>query len=182
MTSKDETLNTVNKLTEQQEQFIWLAHAEGKPFSEIEKILNLPRKTISDWEVELRPLWQEVAAIKKLYVAKGVKLEFRKFHDWIKSIEHDKKCAYCGITEIEIQELFARVKSKSNGKEELTKRKRGPKLELDRKKPNSEYDDLDNIVYACYWCNNAKTDTFTHEEFLEVGKVISSIWQKRLSE
>ena len=165
------------ELLQQQEQFIWLAHAEGKSFSEIEKILNLPRKTISLWEVELKPLWQEVAAIKKLYVSKGIKLDFKVFHDWIKAIEHDKKCAYCGITENEIKELFAKSKTIN---EELTKRNRGPKLELDRKKPNSEYDDLDNIVYACYWCNNAKTDTFTHEEFMEVGKVFSNIWKKRL--
>jgi hypothetical protein len=42
------------------------------------------------------------------------------------------------------------------------------------------YDDLDNLVFACYWCNNAKTDTFTFEEFKQVGEVFRNIWQKRL--
>lgn len=165
------------KLTEKQEQFIWLAHAEGKKFSEIEKILGLPRSTISDWEVRLKPAWQEMAAIKKLYAAKGIKLSFRSFYDWMIVNSHDKKCTYCKITEPEIQQLYELAKRNGG---ELTVRKRGPKLELDRKKPKTDYDDLENIVWACYWCNNAKTDTFTHEEFLQIGKTIEEIWKKRL--
>ncbi len=39
------------------------------------------------------------------------------------------------------------------------------------------YDQLNNVVLACYWCNNAKTDTFTYEEFKEVGKVFANIWK-----
>jgi hypothetical protein len=53
--------------------------------------------------------------------------------------------------------------------------------ELDRKEPNQSYDNIDNLVFACYWCNNAKTDTFTADEFKEVGKVFSLIWQKKLA-
>lgn len=29
-----------------------------------------------------------------------------------------------------------------------------------------------NCVFACYWCNNAKTDAFTDEEFMPIGKAI----------
>jgi 5-methylcytosine-specific restriction endonuclease McrA len=53
-------------------------------------------------------------------------------------------------------------------------------LELERKKPNESYDNTDNLVLCCYWCNNAKTDEFTEEEFKEIGKVIGKIWQTRL--
>lgn len=34
---------------------------------------------------------------------------------------------------------------------------------------------------ACYWCNNAKTDEFTAEEFKEIGKEIRKIWDVRLA-
>jgi 5-methylcytosine-specific restriction endonuclease McrA len=59
---------------------------------------------------------------------------------------------------------------------------RGKKLEFDRKISDASYDDLNNIVLACYWCNNAKTDTFTHEEFKEVGKVFANIWKNRFNQ
>ena len=57
---------------------------------------------------------------------------------------------------------------------------RGRKLELDRKQPELEYKDFDNIVFACYWCNNTKTDIFTEEEFKKVGEVFNEIWKDRL--
>ncbi len=89
-------------------------------------------------------------------------------------METDKKCEYCKITENEINQLWEMD-------DNLTKRNRGRKLGLDRKQPNLACEDLNNIVYVRYWCNNAKTDTFTHEEFLEVGKTISKIWKQRLA-
>jgi 5-methylcytosine-specific restriction endonuclease McrA len=58
----------------------------------------------------------------------------------------------------------------------------GRKLELDRKDPDLTYENLNNLVLACYWCNNAKTDTFTNEEFMKVGEAFKAIWQKRLAE
>jgi hypothetical protein len=57
---------------------------------------------------------------------------------------------------------------------------RGKTLELDRKIPNESYNNIENLALCCYWCNNAKTDTFTHEEFLIIGKSIGTIWQQRL--
>lgn len=33
---------------------------------------------------------------------------------------------------------------------------------------------------SCYWCNNAKTDEFTFEEFEEIGKSFGLVWNKRL--
>ncbi|KOH46766.1 hypothetical protein NC99_04170 [Sunxiuqinia dokdonensis] len=37
-------------------------------------------------------------------------------------------------------------------------------------------------MFSCYWCNNAKTDTFSSEEFKIIGKEIGKIWEKRLTE
>lgn len=86
-----------------------------------------------------------------------------------------KVCYYCKLPEAELERLH-------NQPGHINKRypKRGKSLELDRKDPHLPYSDIDNLVLACYWCNNAKTDTFTSEEFMEVGKVFKEIWKKRL--
>jgi hypothetical protein len=57
--------------------------------------------------------------------------------------------------------------------------KRVKRLELDRIDPDLEYDILENIVWCCYWCNNAKSNFFTNEEFkpiaLSIGKILREI-------
>ncbi|WP_188117205.1 hypothetical protein [Campylobacter concisus] len=35
---------------------------------------------------------------------------------------------------------------------------------------------------ACYWCNNAKTDEFSPEEFKPIAEGIREVWNKRLGE
>ena len=57
---------------------------------------------------------------------------------------------------------------------------RGRTLEIERLLPNQPYDDLNNLVYCCYWCNNAKTDEFTAEEFQLIAQVLKIIWSNRL--
>lgn len=54
-------------------------------------------------------------------------------------------------------------------------------MEIDRKISEEKYDKFSNLTYACYWCNNAKTDTFTEEEFMIIGKSISYVWKQRLT-
>jgi hypothetical protein len=161
-------------IEDQQNQFIWLAHVENRSFADISKELNVSRDLLSQWELSLKPQWKVIADIKKIYSAKEIKEEFRVFYEWFKEIEKDKKCFYCGITEEKIKALFDKNIL-------FTKRTRGKKLELDRKDPNPDYNDKNNIVFACYWCNNAKTDTFTADEFKDVGEVFRKIWEKRLS-
>jgi hypothetical protein len=97
---------------------------------------------------------------------------FEKFYAWYTMQE--KKCCYCGITERELQELIdsGRITSKRLPT-------RGRHLEIERKSPDIGYDNFDNLSLACYWCNNAKTDTFTAAEFKQVGEVFSRIWQNR---
>lgn len=82
------------------------------------------------------------------------------------------KCEYCGISLEEIEALAdKRMLHKKND--------RGWSLEIDRLNSNYEYT-RDNCVMACYWCNNAKTDEFTEDEFKEIGKSIKKVWEKRL--
>ncbi len=96
---------------------------------------------------------------------------YEDFKDFIKS---KKDCEYCHITEDKIKILI--------DNHQLNKKKdtRGWSLEIDRKKPNYEYT-KDNCVWCCYWCNNAKTDEFSYDEFMRIGRVIQSIWDERLS-
>ena len=113
-----------------------------------------------------------ILEIKNLWRRKKMKIPLDEFIKWY--LSQDKKCFYCGITEEEIKNLL------DNGKL-ITKRikTRGRKLELDRKEPNLSYDNINNLVFSCYWCNNAKTDEFTTNEFKEVGQVFKKIWEKR---
>ena len=91
--------------------------------------------------------------------------------DFKKMIEK-QVCSYCGISEEEINKLIDR-------KQIFKKAQRGWTMEIDRKNSNFEYS-RDNCVPACYWCNNAKTDEFTYEEFREIGETFKIIWNKRL--
>lgn len=88
----------------------------------------------------------------------------------------EKKCHYCNLSEDDLDTL-------NNQHGHINKRypKRGKVLEIDRKIPTLSYLNINNLVLSCYWCNNAKTDTFTEMEFLKIGKVINQIWSVRLN-
>ena len=84
------------------------------------------------------------------------------------------QCAYCGLTQEQNNKLWTDDKG-------LTKRSRGHKMEVDRIRPNDGYVE-GNILLSCYWCNNAKTDTFSLPDFKEIARGINAAWQTRLSE
>jgi len=103
------------------------------------------------------------------------KLEFSEFEKVYTSDTEKNQCHYCGITEYDIEKL----KDKSEIK---TKRlqTRGEKMEIDRIVPSGDYSKT-NIILACYWCNNAKTDEFSYFEFKKfVAPKIQEIWEIRL--
>ena len=84
-----------------------------------------------------------------------------------------KQCYHCKISIDEIHELREKGKlRKKNGE--------GWKLEIDRLKPNFQYT-ASNCVLSCYWCNNAKTDEFSAEEFKNIGREIRKIFENRIS-
>lgn len=90
---------------------------------------------------------------------------------WQEMIE-TSKCCYCGVTEEQIDSL-------RENQNIFSKSGRGFKLEIDRKYPNLEYTS-GNCCMSCYWCNNAKTDEFSSDEFKEIAKGINTIWNIRL--
>lgn len=119
---------------------------------------------------------KQLFALKKQYPAVFQKSfpfsEFVKFYG--KSEDYDRTCIYCKLTESNIRELF-------QAKKIFTKRiySRGITMEVDKKDPKKPYE-LSNLMMSCYWCNNAKTDEFSAEEFQEVAKALKEIWIKRL--
>jgi len=83
------------------------------------------------------------------------------------------QCYHCEISIDDIHELREKEKlRKKNGE--------GWTLEIDRLKPNFEYT-TNNCVMSCFWCNNAKTDEFSAEEFKSIGREIRKVFERRLS-
>lgn len=87
-----------------------------------------------------------------------------------------KICYYCSLPENALEELH-------NQAGHINKRfpQRGKSLEIDRKQADLPYSNIQNLALACYWCNNAKTDTFTEQEFIQLGQVMKRIWEDRLN-
>lgn len=92
--------------------------------------------------------------------------------DNFQHLTSQQACYYCGITPNEINKLadLGRLYKKKD---------RGWNLEIDRLDSNREYSP-ENCVMCCYWCNNAKTDEFTSEEFKQIAKGIRNVWDQRL--
>ena len=140
-------------------------------YSEIEIKLGLPKEVFAPWWFELKEEREYLSMIRKKWRIKCPEIDFQDFKEWFENAA--KKCHYCGITENEIMVLMTKYPN-------LTKRNRGKKLEIERKEPDKPYSITKNLVFSCYWCNNAKTDTFTEDEFLLIGSKIREIWQARL--
>lgn len=158
-------------MTEQQKKFLQLAVIEGKKYDEIQDILGISRKEFAPWWNELKIEREAMANIRDKWKLKCPEIEFEAFRNWY--TKASKNCYYCNISEYQIEKLWEIYP-------QLTKRNRGKSLEIERLKPNEKYSEINNLVFSCYWCNNAKTDTFTKDEFKKIGKVIQSIWQERL--
>jgi hypothetical protein len=94
------------------------------------------------------------------------------FLQWFNLQEFNKGCHYCGTTNERSLELYnLRYYATRGGK-------RGRRLELDRKNPLLPYDNLENVVWCCYWCNNAKSNFFKSSEFENIAKAIGNILNK----
>lgn len=141
-----------------------------------EKIMRRFRNLIKEewdeiYKIEIRNLFKE-------YLYQGVyekNLPFSTFSSWYgMNHNHSRECEYCRITELEIKELVDQKKI-------FTKRiyARGMSMEVDKRDPRKPYV-LSNLVMSCYWCNNAKTDEFSEEEFKSIAEAIGQIWQGRL--
>ena len=115
--------------------------------------------------------------VKRLYNSKtGLRqIDIDVFQKWY----HSKNgcCDYCGLTSNESLILFNNYPQSTRGG------RRGKRLELDRIDPSIENygQNIKNLALACYWCNNAKTNYFTFEEFKKIGEKIKEIQQIRLN-
>jgi len=165
----------MNSMQDRKKQFLHLAMIEQKKYSEIENILDVQRETLTQWWDDLLLEREEIAEIRQLWKNKCPDNEYRDFEEWYRKTP--RECHYCQVTEVKIKKLIKASKIKT--KRLIT---RGRKLEIERKEPNLDYDEMDNLVFACYWCNNAKSDEFSESEFTEIGSAISKIWKERLSE
>ena len=102
--------------------------------------------------------------------AKARKIEFsitqEEFITWYNNQE--KKCYYCGIDENKLNKyrLFAMHYTR---------------LTIDRKNNNKGYN-LNNIVLACGRCNSIKSDFFTEQEMLKIGKIAKQKRTKGIKE
>lgn len=161
-------------ITEDQRTFLRLVVIEQVKYQEIERVMNVKRPQLTkQWE-ELKEPREELSKIRKIWRKKcSEKIGFWDFHKWYS--ETGKKCHYCDITEPQIKSLIE--SGQINTKRLPT---RGRSLEIERREPNESYDNTENLVFSCYWCNNAKSDEFTEGEFQAIGRRIREIWKQRL--
>lgn len=103
---------------------------------------------------------------------------FDEFNNWFSKEKFEKGCFYCGTTN-EMSETLYNMQIDGKRPNATRGGKRSKRLELDRIDSNLPYDNLDNIVWCCYWCNNAKSNFFSKDEFgpiaQEIGKAIKKI-------
>lgn len=104
------------------------------------------------------------------------KTAFMEISTFEKAYGLNRKCGYCGISEKQINILIDQNKI-------FTKRlvTRGRRMEIDKIKAEGFYEE-DNIILSCYWCNNAKTDEFTLNEFKEIARGINKTFEFRIKE
>ena len=86
-------------------------------------------------------------------------------------ISEPQVCCYCGCTLEELFKFYDLTDSKR-------KKTRGRTLEIDRK-DDSRYSE-GNCVLSCYWCNNAKSDVFSYDEFHHIGKTIGHVIKDKI--
>jgi len=129
------------------------------------KKINDIYHAMKKWREDQKGLFER---LQKYYVTQIFPNVF-PYEDFRNFINSKSECEYCHITEDKIKVLIDAQK--------LNKKKdtRGWTLEIDRIKPNYEYT-KENCVWCCYWCNNAKSDEFSYDEFKKMGEVIQSIW------
>jgi hypothetical protein len=161
----------LTNLTELEFKFIDCVYIDLNKYNETADKLNISLSDVQELNKRLDPVWRPISKIRAKWKAKNIGGDFWDFYIWHNKAE--KQCYYCGITPDELNHLheIGIVNKRET---------RGRVLELDRKKPNEPYSDLNNLTYSCYWCNNAKTDTFTEDEFKLIGQAIRQVWKKRL--
>ncbi|MCR9155235.1 MAG: hypothetical protein NXI09_14090 [Bacteroidetes bacterium] len=132
------------------------------------KSIKVVHQAVQELKSQLKA---EIASAREAYIDNFESVFPRTQFDDLFAERDKAHCHYCDISSAQIEQL-------ANEKKLNKKNERGWQLELDRKRPNEEYTP-DNCVWACYWCNNAKSDEFTAKEFRGVGEAIKEVWRAR---
>jgi hypothetical protein len=137
---------------------------------ELRKIFN-QKKQKTDRTVSKKGI------IKEKLVEGFEKTTFEEFQLWFKESRYQSGCKYCGTSSASTLNLYN--KAISGERYNWTRGgKRGKRLELDRIDPSQKYDELQNLVWCCYWCNNAKSNFFSKTEFEPIAKAIGKAINK----
>ncbi|GEM_PF-557404 len=146
--------------------YLELIFLEKKSFDEAAQIGPMQRSRIGLRETELKHIREALNRPRKLWREKKMKVCFWEFVDWY--LSNSDTCYYCGSLQADLTHLITsgEIQAKSG---------RGKTLELERKMPNEPYSNFQNLALACYWCNNAKTDSFSEAEFSEEGGIADQI-------
>ncbi|MBK7909553.1 hypothetical protein [Candidatus Pollutiaquabacter sp.] len=161
-------------LTKLQQQVFDLVLLQSMTFQGAANQLGVELNDVRKADSEIRTGMRDLIKVRDLWKRKKIGGDFWSFSGWYDSQPH--QCIYCGISEAELQLLHDH---------KLIENKRifrGKTLEIERRKANEAYNNLGNLSFACYWCNNAKTDTFSEDEFKAIGKAIGEVWRKRLNQ
>lgn len=143
---------------------------EGKSYDAVSEELGVHREELSKWWSILGDERERLHHWRTKWRNSLPQVDFWPFYEKMTS---SNCCYYCGITTAEIEQLFLR-------RLVHTKRNRGRELEVDRMIAKEDYSNMDNLVLACYWCNNAKTDEFSAIEFRTIGTAIGQALRARL--
>ena len=146
--------------------YLELIFFKKKKFDEAAEIGPMERSRIGLRERELKHIREALNRPRKLWRDKEMKVCFWEFADWY--LTNSDTCYYCGCQQANLKRLIDsnQIQAKSG---------RGKILELERKMPNEPYSNFQNLALACYWCNNAKTDSFSEAEFSEEGGIAEQI-------
>jgi len=94
--------------------------------------------------------------------------DFEDFLDWFN--KQELVCHYCGLTEIESQEISMKGILTSNRFPKngavMRGKNRAVWLEIDRYSSEKLYS-RDNCVICCYFCNNDKSDVFSGDDYIK---------------
>ena len=149
---------------------VYWQQEENKSFEIRGRVVEDIYKDMKDWKENNK---KNIDSLLKHYIENTFRKVFPR-KDFDQLLEPEQKCEYCHITRKQIDDLIDKRKLY---KKHIT---RGWSLEIDRKEPNLEYTKK-NCVMCCYWCNNAKTDEFSYDEFKIIGNEIKKIWHDRLN-
>jgi hypothetical protein len=159
---------------ENQNKLTWWGEQTDKEPSKIPNyIYHQELDTQVNKDEKLGTLWQDFIVLNdKKYFENETNCKLKNNFDLSIKTFCEKilmaTCEYCGIT---IEQIY-----KCNLQ---TKRARGYTMEIDQVNAYGGYSET-NTKASCYWCNNAKTDEFSLEEFKCIARGINTAWNERL--